>query len=174
MALKGVKTILFTSNLSETSRIAFSHAAVLAGQLNAKIVLLHVIEIIPGSYESRLVGLFGERKWHELLGQHKAEAQHALIGKISSRQMIRTALSEFCRESGISDDQCGLPQNEIVVKDGDVVEEILQQATEHDCDLIVMGASKGLLSGTAVGHNIKSVLKRSKVPTLVIPTGQSR
>ena len=131
MALKGVKTILFTSNLSETSRIAFSHAAVLAGQLNAKIVLLHVIEIIPGSYESRLVGLFGERKWHELLGQHKAEAQHALIGKISSRQMIRTALSEFCRESGISDDQCGLPQNEIVVKDGDVVEEIHDLRSLH-------------------------------------------
>jgi len=174
MALKGIKTILFTSNLSETSRIAFSHAASLAGQINAKIVLLHVIEIIPSSYESRLVGLFGERKWYEILGQHKAEAQHALIGKISSRQMIRTALSEFCRESGISDDQCGITPNEIVVKEGDVVEEILQQAAEHECDLIVMGASKGLLSGTAVGHNIKSVLKRSKVPTLVIPTGQSR
>jgi nucleotide-binding universal stress UspA family protein len=121
-----------------------------------------------------MVGLFGEHKWHEILGQHKAEAQHALIGKISSRQMIRTALSEFCRESGIGEEQCGVIQNEIVVKEGDVVDDILQQAAEHECDLIIMGASKGLLSGTAVGHNIKSVLKRSKVPTLVIPTGQNR
>ena len=174
MALKGIKTILFTSNLSETSRVAFGHAALLASQLNAKIVLLHVIEKIPDSYESRMVGLFGEHKWHEILGQHKAEAQHALIGKISSRQMIRTALSEFCRESGIGEEQCGVIQNEIVVKEGDVVDDILQQAAEHECDLIIMGASKGLLSGTAVGHNIKSVLKRSKVPTLVIPTGQNR
>ena len=174
MALKGIKTILFTSNLSETSRVAFGHAALLASQLNAKIVLLHVIEKITDSYESRMVGLFGEHKWHEILGQHKAEAQHALIGKISSRQMIRTALSEFCRESGIGEEQCGVIQNEIVVKEGDVVDDILQQAAEHECDLIIMGASKGLLSGTAVGHNIKSVLKRSKVPTLVIPTGQNR
>jgi len=42
--LNGIKTILFTSNLSATSRIAFSHAAVLASQLKAKIVLLHVIK----------------------------------------------------------------------------------------------------------------------------------
>jgi nucleotide-binding universal stress UspA family protein len=171
---KVVKTILFTSNLSETSRIAFSHAALLASQLNAKIVLLHVIEKMPDSYESRMMGLFGENKWRDILDRHKAEAQHALIGKISSRQMIRTALSEFCRESAIGEDQCGVTPHEIVVKEGDVVEDILQQATEHGCDLIIMGASKGLLSGTAVGHNIKSVLKRSKIPTLVVPTGQDR
>jgi nucleotide-binding universal stress UspA family protein len=170
--LKGIKTILFTSNLSETSRIAFSHVALLATQLNAKIVLLHVIEKLPESYQSRIMGLFGDEKWSEIVSRHKEEAQHALIGKISSRQMVKTALSEFCKESGIGGDQCGVTQNEIVVLDGDVVETILQQAAKHACDLIVMGASIGLLNGTAVGHNIKTVLKRSKIPTLIIPTGQ--
>ena len=170
--LKGIKTILFTSNLSATSRVTFSHAAVLAIQLKAKIVLLHVIEKLPENYESRMMGLFGFSKWHEVLLQHKEEARHALVGKISNKQMIRSALSEFCRESGIDNDQCGIIQNEIVVKEGDVVEEILLSATEHSCDLIIMGASKGLLSGISVGHNIKSVLKKSTVPTLVVPTGQ--
>lgn len=170
--LNGIKAILFTSNLSETSRIAFIHAALLATQLKAKIILLHVIEKIPESYESRLLGLFGEDKWNEILTRHKDDAQHALIGKISSRQMVRTALGEFCREAGIDNDQCGVLQSEIIIKEGDVIETILQQADDHECDLIVMGASKGLLSGTSVGHNIKSVLKRSKVPTLVVPTGQ--
>jgi nucleotide-binding universal stress UspA family protein len=170
--LKGIKTILFTSNLSETSRVAFSHAGLLATLLNAKIILLHVIEKIPESYESRIVGLFGEDKWTEILSRHKEEVQHALIGKISSRQMVRTALSEFCRQEGIGKDQCGGSQNEIIIKEGDVIETILQQAAEHECDLIVMGASKGLLTGTAVGHNIKSVLKKSKIPTLVVPSGQ--
>jgi nucleotide-binding universal stress UspA family protein len=60
--LKGIKTILFTSNLSATSRTAFSHAAVLATQLGAKIVLLHVIERLPENYESRMMGLFGYSK----------------------------------------------------------------------------------------------------------------
>lgn len=170
--LKGVKTILFTSNLSATSRATFTQAAVLATQLNAKIVLLHVIEKLPENYESRMMGLFGPSKWQSVLLQHKEEARHALVGKVTQKQMIRSALNEFCRESGIGNDQCKLPQNEIVVREGDVVDEILQQAADHSCDVIIMGASKGLLSGSSVGHNIKTLLKKSTIPTLVIPSGQ--
>lgn len=170
--LKDINTILFTSNLSATSRVSFGHAAVLASQLKAKIVLLHIIEKLPENYESRMTGLFGQAKWHEVLLQHKEEARHALVGKVSPRQMARTALSEFCRESGNGNDQCASFPHEIVVKEGDVVEEILQQAAEHSCGVIIMGAGKGLLSGTSVGHIIKSVLKKSKIPTLIVPSGQ--
>ena len=170
--LKGIKTILFTSNLSATSRATFSHAAVLASQLKAKIVLLHVIEQLPENYESRLLGLFGFSKWNQVLLQHKEEARHALVGKVTPKQMIRSALSEFCRESGLDNNQCDIIPNEIVVKEGDVAEEILAQASEHSCDLIIMGASKGLLSGISIGHNIKTVLKKSTVPTLVVPIDQ--
>jgi nucleotide-binding universal stress UspA family protein len=168
--LNGIKTILFTSNLSATSRVAFSHAAVLATQLKAKIVLLHVIEKLPENYESRMMGLFGFGKWQEVLSQHKEEARHALVGKVSHKQMIRSALSEFCRESGIGYDQCGIIEHQIVVTEGDVAEEILLQAKEHACDLIIMGVNKGLLTGLSVGHNIKSVLKKSTIPTLVVPS----
>jgi nucleotide-binding universal stress UspA family protein len=170
--INGIKTILFTSDLSATSRVAYNHAAVLAAQLKAKVILLHVIERLPENYENRMLGLFGESKWHQVLLDHKEEARHAMLGKVSPRQMVRTALSEFCRESDIGKDQNDIPDNEIVVKEGDVVEEILQQAAEYSCDLIIMGASKGLLSGSAVGHNIKSVLKQSKIATLVVPSGE--
>ena len=170
---KRIETILFTSNLSETSRIAFNHVALLAAQLNAKIVLLHVIEKAPESYESRLKSLFGESKWNEILLHHREEAQHALIGKISERQMARTALSQFRRELNSGDGRESDVQDQVIVIEGDVVETILQQAEEHHCDLVALGASKGLISGTAVGHNIKSVLKKAKIPTLVIPTGHS-
>lgn len=168
--LKSIKTILFASNLSTTSRLAFGHAAILATQLKAKIVLLHVIEKMVENYESRMMGLFGFSKWNEVLLQHKEEARHALVGKVSNKQMIHSALSEFCRESGIDNDQCGIFENEIVVTEGVIVEQILQQATEHSCNLIIMGANKGILSGSSVGHNIKSILKKSKIPTLVVPT----
>jgi nucleotide-binding universal stress UspA family protein len=173
---KQVDTILFTSNLSETSRVAFGQAAFLAAQLNAKLILLHVLESVPGSYESRMRDLFGEDKWNEILLSHKEEARHALIGKITERQMACTALSQFCREAdtGSADGRDCTAEDQIVVIEGEIVATILQQAEEHHCDLIVMGASKGLLSGTSVGHNIKTILKKSKIPTLVIPTGQPR
>jgi nucleotide-binding universal stress UspA family protein len=170
--LQGIKTILFTSNLSDTSRVAFGYTAILAAQLQAKIVLLHIMEKLPENYESRIMGLFGSTKWQEVLSQHKEEARHALVGKVSPKQMVRTALGEFCREAGVASDGCGTMQNEIVVTEGDVVEEILRQAKDHACDLIVMGAGKGLLSGTSVGNNIKSVLKKANTPTLVVPSGK--
>lgn len=169
---KQVATLLFTSNLSETSRVAFGHAAFLAAQLNAKIILLHVLETVPESYESRLKDLFGEGKWNEILLSHKEEARHALIGKVSERQMACTALSQFCRDADIGSNSAA--QDQIIVIKGEVVATILEQAEEHHCDLIVMGASKGLLSGTSVGHNIKTILKKSRIPTLVIPTGQAK
>lgn len=163
------KTILFTSNLSTAGRVAFKHAALLANQFGSKLILLHVMERLPGNYEGHMIGLFGQEKWVQILKNNRAEAKHALVGKVSPKQMVRTALSQLSLENETGEEGAVVPQNEIVVVEGDVVEVILKQAIEHKCDLIVMGASEGLLSGSSVGNNIKSVLKKSKVPVLVVP-----
>lgn len=167
--LKKIETILFTTNLSETSRSAFNQVALLATQLNAKIVLLHTVEQLPESYEQRVIALFGENNWQTITKKHVEDAQNILIGKISSKQIIQVALEQFCRDTGIDDDACGYVPTEIVIKEGDVVDTILQEADKHNCDLIAMGASKGLISGAAIGTHIKSVMKKAKVPVIVIP-----
>jgi nucleotide-binding universal stress UspA family protein len=163
------KTILFTSNLSTTSRIAFEQATMLAAKFGAKIVLLHVMEGPSGSYEGYIMSLFGQEKWQEVLRNNRDVAKHALVGKVSPKQMVQTALNQFCKENKTEGENYAIPNNEIVVADGDVVETILRQAAEHKCDLIIMGAGEGLLSGVSVGKNIKSVMKRAKVPVLVVP-----
>lgn len=163
-----LKTILFTSNLSATSRDAFCHVAPLAAQLKAKIILLHVIEIATISYENLLIKLFGKEKMKDILEQHRKTAQNALIGKVSSHRMASSALDQFCRETRDDNNQCGVSDYEIIIKEGDVVETIIHEATEHNCDMIVMGASDGIISGTKIGANVKAVLDTSKIPTLVI------
>lgn len=163
------KTILFTSNLSKASRAAFKQAAMLATQFDAKLVLLHIMEGPPSSYEGYVSSVFGHDKWQEVLKNNREEAKHALVGKVTPKQVVRTALSEFCKEDKREDETYVIPSYEIVVKEGNVVEVILKQASEFKCDLIVMGASEGLLSGISVGGNIKSVLKKSKIPVLVVP-----
>jgi nucleotide-binding universal stress UspA family protein len=165
------KTILFTSNLSTASRVAFKHALLLANKFDAKLILLHVMERSPSNYESYMIGLFGQDKWHQVLKNNMEEAKHALVGKVSPRQMARTALSEFCKENEPVGENSVIPPSVVVVQEGEVVDAILQQASENNCDLIIMGASEGLLSSSSVGGNIKSVLKRSKVPVLVVPGG---
>ncbi len=163
------RSILFTSNLSTASRIAFKQAAMLAVQFDAKLVLLHVMEGSSTSYEGYVSSLFGQDKWLQILKNNREEAKHALVGKVTPKQMVRTALSQFCKEDKEENESYELANSEIVVKEGDVVQVILQQAADSQCDLIVMGASEGLLSGFSVGNNIKSVLKKSKVPVLVVP-----
>ena len=167
------KTILFTSNLSTTSRVAFKQAAMQAIKFDAKLILLHVMEGPSGNYEGYVSSLFGQDNWQKILKNNKEEAKHALVGKVTPKQMVRTVLSEFCKENKKEDENYEIPNYEIVVTEGDVVEVILKQATEFKCDLIVMGASEGLLSGISVGKNIKSVLKKSKVPVLVVPGSPS-
>jgi nucleotide-binding universal stress UspA family protein len=163
------KTILFTSNLSTASRVAFKQAAMLARQFGTKLILLHVMEGPTSNYESYISNLFGQQQWQQLLKSHREEAKHALVGKVTPKQMVRTVLREFCNENESEPEYIEINNYEIVVTDGDVVEIILKQASDFKCDLIVMGASEGLLSGISVGKNIKSVLKKSKIPVLVVP-----
>ena len=60
------------------------------------------------------------------------------------------------------------------IKSVDVVEsypaeEILKTSVRLGCDLIVMGAHEKGLSHTFLGGVAKSVLRRSRVPTLIVP-----
>ena len=48
-------------------------------------------------------------------------------------------------------------------------EEILKTASKHDCDLIVMGSHERGMTHTFLGSVAKSVLRRSRVPTLIVP-----
>jgi nucleotide-binding universal stress UspA family protein len=166
---KEYKTILFTSNLSEASRVAFKQAAMMAIKFDAKLVLLHVMEGTPKNYEGYVSSLFGQDQWQKILKNNREEAKHALVGKVTPKQMVRTVLSQFCKEEKAENEDYAIPNYEIVVKEGNVIDVILKQAAEFKCDLIVLGASEGLLSGVSVGGNIKSVLKKSKVPVLVVP-----
>ena len=126
------KTILFTSNLSTASRTAFRHALVLANQFDAKLILLHVMERSPSNYESYMIGLFGQERLQQVLKNNTEEAKHALVGKVTPKQMARTALSEFSRENETDEENIVIPPSQIVVKEGDVVEIILEQAAENN------------------------------------------
>ena len=167
--VKGISHILFTSDLSDTSRHAFNYAAMLAMQFKSRVTLLHIIENLPHSVESQLQVLFGKSEWEEILNNRIKTAQDLLVGKLSKADMIRAALSQFCQETGIEADECGVVDHDIMVTEGDVADSILAHATELGCDLVVMGASKGIVNKSAIGHKIKAVLKNANVPVMVVP-----
>ena len=168
--LKSVKTILFATNLTKNSVPAFEAAVTLAMTFKAKIVLLHVLEKLPDYIEGRLAGLLGEEKWNQLMHAHQTEARQILIGKRSSSKLIRQALQHYCSEAGIDDACTGYQSQEIVIAEsGDVAERIIENAIAQDCDLIILGAHEGLFTKQSLGSTVKSVLKKSKIPVLMVP-----
>lgn len=169
MKFKGIKTILFATNLTRACMQAFDFAAILALKFQAKIVILHVLEKIPDYVESRLEGLLGADTWREIQQTHEKKAHQALIGKRSSNKLIRKALEHFCMEGGIEEASCGYQTQEIVIGDGNVVDGILKHSREHACDLIILGGRESSLFTKSMGTTIKQVLQKSKKPVLVVP-----
>jgi nucleotide-binding universal stress UspA family protein len=167
--MKPVKNILFATNLSPDCVSAFNFAAAIATRFQATLVLLHVVDKMPEYIESRLKGLLGEEKWKEKISNQVSEARQQLIGKKSSNAMIKAALGQFCSEAGIDDDACDYHSREIVVTDGEVIEDIIANARKYACDLIVMGTREGFLSHNSIGNTIKSVMRKTTIPVMVVP-----
>lgn len=168
-----IKKILFATDLSENSRNAFFYAASEATRHGAGMVLLHVLERAPGSIDAQLEGLFGPEKWHEMQKEHEQNARKVLIGKRSDYDVITGALAKFCEDANAEHGQCSFEAQEIMVRQGNATSEILKVAADEKCDLIVLGAHKGLLGKTAVGSVVKAVLHEARVPVLVVPPAKS-
>jgi nucleotide-binding universal stress UspA family protein len=169
--IKPLSSILFATNLTDNCKPAFDFCASLATRYQATIILLHVLEKMPDYVEGRLKGLLGEKQWNEISESHERTARQALIGKRPSSEIIREALDKFCVQVGIEDKSCSFASREIVVCEGELIEEIVDKAKEYKCDLIVMGARQGgiFTKETAIGPTIKGVLRRSRIPVLVVP-----
>lgn len=167
--IKPIQNILFATNLSQDCVPAFNYAAAIATRFQATLVLLHVIEKMPDYIEGRLKGLLGAGKWQEILASQVSSAHETLIGKKSDNTVIQAALAQFCTDTGIDDDSCGYHSRDIVVTGGEVVEDIIQCSKDYQCDLIVIGAKGGLLTHNAIGPIAKGVMRKSKIPVMVVP-----
>ena len=162
------KKILFATDLSNNCKHAFAYAANMAARYEGGITLLHVLESVPESLDSRLKGLLGKEQWEMLHSKHEHDARATLIGKKSELATIHQALDTF--SDGAQSEECRYAVENILVKDGHVVDTILETAQEEECDLIVLGSNKTMFTDSkSIGHRIKSILKRSRIPVMMIP-----
>ena len=135
--IKRIKKILYATDLSKNSTYAFLYATDLARCHDARIVILHAIELCPRHVEVE-AGITDEVKRKQ---QEEATEE------------IKKRLQWFCKKA---EDQIGPPCAELVSKflvlRGHPPEEILNAANEEDCDVIVLGThGKGFLAHTFLG-----------------------
>ena len=164
-----IKKILFTTNLSKESRLAFDYAVSLAAQYGASITILYVMEESYWSTGDYVKNILGEEKWQQLRASQEQEARQILIGKKKEGALIREALDKFCKEAEKDLKECEFLVDDIIVTSGIVVDEIIHTAQQQKCDLIVMGYHvRGHLEEAILGSTVRRVLRRSKAPVMLV------
>jgi nucleotide-binding universal stress UspA family protein len=154
-----IKKILYTTDLSQNARYAFGYAASLANRYDAGITIFHVLEDISPTADSLAINIIGKKKWEELRGKNEKEVL----------ETIKSRLEKFCEDVQSKLPSCPFITDKILVKIGIPVDEILQEVESNSYDLVVMGAhGHGALSDAIMGSVSRRVVRRCKVPVLII------
>lgn len=171
------QSILLATDLSENCLPALSTSLSMAKQHNARVVLLHVIarprREVPVSLEDYFSTILGEEKWREIKEEQESEARSALIGKMSSRKILQQVIRRQSTTLDLEDFFQDLKWEAVVVAEKNISRAILQQAGEHECDVIVLGSGKGFWGSNAVGSTSKHVMYHSDVPVMLVPSKSS-
>ena len=166
--LKPIDVILFATDLTPGCQQAYEFAVAMAIRNKALLYVLYIIEEMPESIEGRFRGLIGKHQWQDLMQTKKDDIHKSLTGKRLSSQVLEE-IQHFCEKVGMDEDSCAFHSREVIISAGDIAETIIKNAEENECDIIVLGAQKGMLSKNSIGSSIKSVLKLSPIPVTVVP-----
>ncbi|MDP3285092.1 MAG: universal stress protein [Desulfobacterales bacterium] len=154
-----IKRILYATDLSENAKHAFTYAATIANKFDAKITVLHVLEAIPSNTEWQIVEYLGVDGWKEVQKNKKQEVI----------DNIKKNLNNFCEEMYSSFKSCPFLVDEMIIKEGVPVDEILKAVDSKNCDMVVMGThGYGLLADALIGSNARRVVRRCKKPVMVV------
>jgi len=159
-----IQRILYATDLSPNSTHAMRYANKIASQNKARMTILHVVEApSPTTY-----ALLSSILEHDEMKARRAEqiAYHI--------EQIRKRLNQLCERECRYDPEVVARVDKIEVREGFPAEEILKEARDGGCDLIVMGThGKGALENTFVGSVARRVLRRTRRPVLVVPLPKS-
>jgi nucleotide-binding universal stress UspA family protein len=144
--MNDIRTLLLTTDFSDTSMRAFEAASTLAGRFGAKILLAYVDEdrLPPLVIEYMAVGV------EDILDQQRESAVERLD---------ELARSRFDPSIDV----------ETLVALGTPHVEIVRLAAEREADLIVMAThGRGFISHAILGSTAERVLRRSPCPVLIV------
>ena len=83
--------------------------------------------------------------------------------------LTTNSIIEASEEATADGEDQAFVTDEILIKNGDPAEIIIQTAKEQKCDLIVMGThGHGGLTDVLIGSTAKRVVRQSAIPVLVI------
>ena len=162
-----IKKILYTTDLSESGRYAFSYAASLANAHKAELSVLHVIEEGP-ELDKTLAGYISEELWEQIKKQNLEEASEILLNRKRDNAAIKKCVGDFCEEIQSSTPEEAYVAYDIAIEMGHAVKKILEYAAQGNYDLIVVGSHGHGTLDTMMGDTARRILRRSEIPVLVV------
>ena len=158
--LPKIQKILYATDLSDNSKRAFEYAASAVQSFGAQMIVLHVVEPINPNTYMQISSMLGEAEWVNLQ-----------IGRDSQlTEEIMTRLKQFCLYLQTDLVSFPLQENQILIRKGLPVDEIIGLATEEKVDLIVMGThGYGLVKDALMGGTVRRLVRRSVIPVMVVP-----
>jgi len=160
MNMPKIQKVLYTTSMGPHSRHVYRYALQLASVNNAELVMLHVIKPI---------GVLGEALIKDYLPEDLVEEVHdegirRVLEKMKAR--VRVFMEEENRDLKEYQNVNVRP----LVVTGRYDQAILDATNSEKADVIVMGTENrvGIQS-----HKTQQVIRHSKVPVYVVPTGSN-
>ena len=149
--------ILAAIDLSESSQIVVGQAKKLAKTLSTKIWLLHVANLNPDLAFSPV----GSDEIPPL--QDIGGIRDAVAKKFHNEHRLLQQFGQEIRSSGLD---CTA-----LLVEGHIAKTILNEAAKLSVDMVILGSRrKGAVARFILGSTSESVLHKSPVPVLVVPT----
>jgi nucleotide-binding universal stress UspA family protein len=158
--LPKIEDILVATGLSGNSDNALRYALSIAQASNAKVHLLHVME--PMSQDAMVT--------MRMFMQDDETRKSAMSSRHDTvKQLLTDNQKAFVKNLSADEKGAYASVSSVELVDGHPAEEIIMRAKKLSCGLIVMGTHEHGTGHTFLGTVVKKVLRRSPIPTMVVP-----
>lgn len=144
--MKTIKTILFPTDFSDNSAVAWKHALLHAEKHKAKVVVVHVVHRMPQDYQFLIVAMTPAQIYGAL--RERAEQQMTQLAKEARRNGVRC---------------------DVLIRDGEPFVQVIRCAREVKADIVVMGShARTGLAKMLLGSVAEKVVREAPCSVLVV------
>lgn len=157
--LPKIKTILYCTQMGPRAALGFQYAYLLAESLDARVVVLHVVETLTAGQEVAVERYVGAGTIQKLAEREERDAAAELARRVRS----------LCQqEVGPGGSMERVAQ--IIVDEGPAARCILDRVAALRVDLVVIGShSRSPVMKAMLGSTLQRVVRSCPVPVLLVP-----
>ena len=161
------KKILYVTDLSESGRQAFPHAAAIARRNDAQLTVFHVVD---NRDLQSLEGYVSSELWEELSSRNLEDARRILLSRRPEDFAIEN-VEQFCQDCLADQPEQPVLSYEIKVEVGERLEKILAEAHGGGYDLLVVSkhGNRASVKDAVIGDTTRRIIRRCRIPVLVVP-----